>query len=112
MSRRLSRKVSGAKGKAKELIPARKSAELAISALALDALVELVRRDVIHQLGEDGAADRHAPLSVHSAGQASGGQKALLEVGIDKSSKPTHPHKYTGLIRQTRSDSRTVLGLP
>ncbi len=51
------------KRQTKELIEAGKSAQFIIAAIASHALVELVRRDMIHQLGEDGAAGEHAPLS-------------------------------------------------
>jgi len=56
------------KGKTKELIEARKAAPFVVAAVALDALMELLRRDVIVQLGEDGAADMHAPFSTRMAG--------------------------------------------
>ena len=55
------------KGETKKLIEAGKSAPFVIAAIAFDALVELVRWEVIDQLGEDGAADMHAPLSVRAA---------------------------------------------
>jgi hypothetical protein len=52
--------------KTKELIEARKSAQFVVAVVALDALVKLVRRKVVDQLGEDDAADMHAPLSAPS----------------------------------------------
>src|ERR1039458_3641444 len=48
---------------AKELIETGKSPEFTITAVAFDALVELVGRDVIDQLREDDAADMHASFS-------------------------------------------------
>ena len=60
------------KSQTKELIQARKSTEFVIAAVALHALVELVKRKVIDQLGEDGAADKHAPLSAWKAERRGG----------------------------------------
>jgi hypothetical protein len=51
------------KSETKKLIEAGKAAEFVIAAVARNALLELVRRKVIHQLGEDDAADMHASLS-------------------------------------------------
>jgi hypothetical protein len=51
----------------KELIEAGKAAEFVIAIIARHALVELVRLDVIDQLGEDGAAGKYALLSGREA---------------------------------------------
>ncbi len=48
------------KCQAKELIKTGKSPEFIVAAIALDALAELVGRNVIDQLREDDAADMHA----------------------------------------------------
>jgi hypothetical protein len=45
------------------LIETRKSPEFTVTAVALDALVELVGRNVIDQLREDDAANMHASFS-------------------------------------------------
>src|SRR6202030_4179294 len=51
------------KGKSKELIPARKSAEFVIATITSHAFLELICRNVIHQLREYRSAGIHAPLS-------------------------------------------------
>src|SRR5450759_5584318 len=50
-------------GKSKELIPARKSAEFIIAVITSHAFLELVCRNVIHQLREYRSTGIHAPLS-------------------------------------------------
>src|ERR1700730_12644827 len=50
-------------GKSKELIPARKSAEFVLAVITSHAFLELVCRNVIHQLREYCSAGIHAPLS-------------------------------------------------
>ncbi len=97
------------KSQTKELIPARKSTEFVTAAVALDALVELVRGQVIHQLGENGATGKHALLSAWRAGRVPRRQKPSARVHIEKGQSPTYPHEHTGLISQARSDSRTVV---
>ena len=72
----------------KELIETRKSAEFIIAAVALDALVELVRWEVIDQLGEDCAADRHAPLSGRAAGWALEAKKRRRKLQSKKGQNP------------------------
>ena len=76
------------KSKTKELIETRKSAEFIIAAVALDALVELVRWEVIDQLGEDCAADRHAPLSGRAAGWALEAKKRRRKLQSKKGQNP------------------------
>jgi hypothetical protein len=62
------------KSKTKELIKTGKAAEFVIAAVPRHALLELVGWEVIHQLGEDEAADVHASLSDPSRGGLQGGQ--------------------------------------
>ena len=59
-------------------------------AVAPAALVELLRWELIGQLGEEHAADRHAPLPGRAANWALEGQKKPAEAGIDKRSDPIH----------------------
>jgi hypothetical protein len=62
------------KSETKELIEAREAATSGIAAVPLDALLELVGREVIHQLGENQTADLHASLSDPIQRQPQGGQ--------------------------------------
>jgi len=70
------------KGQTKELIEAGKSAHFVIAAVPRHALMELVRRDVIHQLRENGAAGKHAPLSEHRPTRYETGTKPSAEICI------------------------------
>ncbi len=72
------------KGETKKLIEAGKAAQFVIAAVPHDALAELVRRDMIDQLGEDGAADKHAPLSEWRPNEVRRGPKPSAEVHIEK----------------------------
>src|ERR1035437_10115296 len=97
------------KSQAKELIQAGKAAQFVITAVPHDALVELVRRDVINQLGEDGAAGKHAPLSEREADEVRTGQKPSAEVHIEKSRKRIYKIEYTLVPGRFKSDSRTAV---
>jgi len=62
------------KSETKKLIDAGKASEFVIAAVPRNAFVELVGREVIHQLGEDDAAAVHASLSESAQGRLDGGQ--------------------------------------
>ena len=47
----------------KKLIPTGKAARITITAISNNAFLELLRRNVVHHLGEDRSAFVHAPLS-------------------------------------------------
>jgi hypothetical protein len=75
-------------GKTNELTEAGKAAQFVIAPVTLDALVELARRDVIDQLGEDGAADVHVPLSAGAAGWVPGSQDGRRKLKSKKAQTP------------------------
>ena len=97
------------KGETKKLIEAGKSAPFVITAIALDALVELVRRDVINQLSEDGAAGKHAPLSEWKAEEVRRGPKPSAEVHIEKAVNRIYAIEYKLVTSRIESDSRTAV---
>ena len=75
-------------GHTQELIEAGKPAEFVIPPVPRHALLELVGREVIHQLGEDDAADVHAPLSDPTWGKPRGDQNRHRKF---KSKNPRRP---------------------
>jgi hypothetical protein len=92
-----------------KLIQARKIAPFVIAAITLDALVELVRWDVIDQLREDRPTRRHAPLSVGQCEVRHQRQKPSPRVGIEKNQNRIHAIEDTGVRRRLWSDSRTAV---
>lgn len=96
------------KGQAKELIEAGKAAQFVIAAVLRDALVELVRRDVIDQLGEDGTAGKHALLSEGKAEGLRTRQNPLAEVHIEKRSNTIYVIVHTAVTDPLKSGSRTA----
>ena len=97
------------KGETKKLIEAGKAAQFVIAAVPLDALVEFMRRKVIDQLGEDGAAGKHAPLSVWTMSEPRRGSKPRKEVDIEKALHPSYVIEQTSVIGDFQSDSRTAV---
>jgi len=77
--------------------------------VALDALVELVRRKVVDQLGEDDAAGMHASLSVRPPPEPPQPQNSLTKVEIEKTLDPAYTHGHTGVTAPIGNDSRTVV---
>jgi hypothetical protein len=95
-------------GQTKELVKAGKAAEFKVATVACDALVELVRREAIDQLGEDGVAGKHAPLSTGEAGVAPRGLNPSAEVHVEKTPNSTYAVDHAALMGRLRTDGRTA----
>jgi hypothetical protein len=96
-------------GQTKELVKAGKAAEFRAATVACDALVELVRREVIDQLGEDGATGKHALLWAGEAGVAPRGLSPSAEVYIEKTPNSTYAIDHAVLTGRLQTDSRTAM---
>ena len=91
------------KSQTRVVIEAGKGAGFVIATITCSALLEFVRREDIHQLGEDKAANMHASLSGTTGRRPNGGQKCLRNL---KSKNPCrHPILMTPWKLLTASEA-------
>jgi hypothetical protein len=91
------------KGETKKLIEAGKSSEFVVAAVALNALVELVRRDVIDELGEDHASGMHGSLSIQAARSVPWGSNQPRKLKSKKVQIPPMPMTERDLLRHSKA---------